>query len=89
MIVGLKIGLKPFIQIPFAFTFTLDFVEEAFLAAIIGLQLTLFSEPLGCWRRVLNPSPHIYFSLDIVAAGTASFLVSIPTVASAFLNIRA
>jgi uncharacterized membrane protein YfcA len=87
IIVGLKIGLEPFIQIPFAFTFTLGFVEEALLAATIGLAIGIISGTLGVAGGEFRIPALIYiFSLDIVAAGTASLLVSIPTVASGFLK---
>ena len=85
IIVGLKIGLEPFIQIPFAFTFTLGFVEEAILAATIGLAIGIISGTLGVAGGEFRIPALIYiFSLDIVTAGTASLLVSIPTVASGF-----
>jgi len=87
IIVGLKIGLEPFIQIPFAFALTLGFVEEAFLAATIGLAIGIISGTLGVAGGEFRIPALIYiFSLDIVAAGTASLLVSIPTVASGFLK---
>ncbi|MGB9672291.1 MAG: sulfite exporter TauE/SafE family protein [Candidatus Norongarragalinales archaeon] len=87
IIVGLKIGLEPFFQIPFAFTFTLGFVEEALLAALIGLAIGIISGTLGVAGGEFRIPALIYiFSLDIVAAGTASLLVSIPTVTSGFLK---
>lgn len=87
VIVGLKIGLEPFIEIPVAFTFTLSFVEEALLAALIGLAIGIISGSLGVAGGEFRIPALIYiFSLDIVAAGTTSLLVSIPTVASGFLK---
>ncbi|MEM3789222.1 MAG: sulfite exporter TauE/SafE family protein [Candidatus Bathyarchaeia archaeon] len=87
IIVGLKIGLEPFIQFPFTFTVTLGLVEEALLAAFIGLAIGVISGTLGVAGGEFRIPALIYiFSLDIVAAGTASLLVSIPTVASGFLK---
>lgn len=87
IVVGLKIGLEPFIEIPLAFTFTFGFIEEAFLAAIIGLAIGVISGSLGVAGGEFRIPALIYiFSLDIVVAGTASLLVSIPTVASGFLK---
>ncbi|MEM1552496.1 MAG: sulfite exporter TauE/SafE family protein [Candidatus Bathyarchaeia archaeon] len=87
IIVGLKIGLEPFIQTPFAFTITLGFLEEVLLAALIGLVIGIISGTLGVAGGEFRIPALIYvFSLDIVAAGTASLLVSIPTVASGFFK---
>lgn len=87
IIVGLKIGLEPFIQAPLALAFTLGFVEEVLLAALIGLAIGVISGTLGVAGGEFRIPALIYiFSLDIVAAGTASLLVSIPTVASGFLK---
>jgi uncharacterized membrane protein YfcA len=87
IIVGLKIGLEPFIQIPFASTFTLGFVEEVVLAATTGLAIGIISGTLGVAGGEFRIPTLIYiFSLDVVEAGTASLMVSIPTVASGFLK---
>ncbi|MEM3770532.1 MAG: sulfite exporter TauE/SafE family protein [Candidatus Bathyarchaeia archaeon] len=87
IIVGLKIGLEPFIHIPFTFTFVLGFWEESFLAALTGSVIGIISGTLGVAGGEFRIPALIYiFSLDIVAAGTASLLVSIPTVASGFLK---
>jgi uncharacterized membrane protein YfcA len=87
IIVGLKIGLEPFIEIPVTFALTLGFVEEALLAALIGLAIGVISGTLGVAGGEFRIPALIYiFSLDIVVAGTASLLVSIPTVASGFLK---
>jgi uncharacterized membrane protein YfcA len=87
IIVGLKIGLEPFVEIPIAFALTLDFVEEALLAALIGLAVGVVSGTLGVAGGEFRiPALMYIFSLDIRAAGTASLLVSIPTVASGFLK---
>lgn len=87
VIVGLKIGLEPFVEVPAAFTITLGLVGEALLAAIIGLAIGVISGALGVAGGEFRIPALIYiFSLDIVAAGTASLLVSIPTVASGFLK---
>ncbi|MEM3875113.1 MAG: sulfite exporter TauE/SafE family protein [Candidatus Bathyarchaeia archaeon] len=87
IIVGLKIGLEPFIQTPFTLTITLGFIEETLLAALTGLLIGIISGTLGVAGGEFRIPALIYiFSLDIVAAGTASLLVSIPTVASGFLK---
>jgi uncharacterized membrane protein YfcA len=87
IIVGLKIGLEPFVEIPIAFALKLGFVEEALLAALIGLAIGVVSGTLGVAGGEFRIPALIYiFSLDIRAAGTASLLVSIPTVASGFLK---
>jgi uncharacterized membrane protein YfcA len=87
IIVGLKIASEPFIGIPSAFTLTLNFAEEALLAALIGLVIGIISGTLGVAGGEFRIPALIYlFSLDIVEAGTASLMVSIPTVASGFLK---
>jgi uncharacterized membrane protein YfcA len=87
IIVGLKIGLEPFVEIPIAFALKLGFVEEPLLAALIGLAIGVVSGTLGVAGGEFRIPALIYiFSLDIRAAGTASLLVSIPTVASGFLK---
>ncbi|MEM0058482.1 MAG: sulfite exporter TauE/SafE family protein [Candidatus Bathyarchaeia archaeon] len=87
VVVGLKIGLEPFIETPLTLAFTLGFVEEALLAALIGLAIGVISGALGVAGGEFRIPALIYvFGLDIVAAGTASLLVSIPTVASGFLK---
>ncbi|MEM2440094.1 MAG: sulfite exporter TauE/SafE family protein [Candidatus Bathyarchaeia archaeon] len=87
VIVGLKIGLEPFVDVPVTFTITLGFMEEALLAALIGLAIGIISGALGVAGGEFRIPALIYiFSLDIVAAGTASLFVSIPTVASGFLK---
>jgi len=87
IIIGLKIGLEPFIEIPVAFNLTLGFVEEALITALIGLAIGVVSGTLGVAGGEFRIPALIYiFSLDIVAAGTASLLVAIPTVASGFLK---
>lgn len=87
VVVGLKIGLEPFIEIPVAFTFTWGFFEEILLAALIGLAIGIISGSLGVAGGEFRIPALIYlFGLDIVAAGTTSLLVSIPTVASGFLK---
>jgi uncharacterized membrane protein YfcA len=87
IIVGLKIGLEPLIQIPFASTFTLGFVEEVVLAATTGLAIGIISGTFGVAGGEFRIPALIYlFSLDVVEAGTASLMVSIPTVASGFLK---
>ncbi len=87
IIVGLKIGLEPFIEIPFAPAFTLGVVEETILAALIGLAIGVIAGSLGVAGGEFRiPALMYIFSLDVVAAGTTSLLVSIPTVATGFLK---
>ncbi|MGB9960268.1 MAG: sulfite exporter TauE/SafE family protein [Candidatus Bathyarchaeales archaeon] len=87
IIVGLKIGLEPFIETPAMLHFTLGFVEETALAALVGLAIGIISGALGVAGGEFRIPALIYlFGLDIAAAGTTSLLVSIPTVASGFLK---
>lgn len=89
VIVGLKIGLEPFIEIPAAFTLTLTlgFVEQSLLAGLVGLAIGVVSGALGVAGGEFRIPALIYiFSLDVVEAGTTSLLVSIPTVASGFIK---
>lgn len=87
VVVGLKIGLEPLIEIPVSFTFAFSFAVEVLLAAMVGLAIGVISGALGVAGGEFRIPALIYlFSLDIVAAGTASLLVSIPTVASGFLK---
>ncbi|MBS7647881.1 MAG: sulfite exporter TauE/SafE family protein [Candidatus Bathyarchaeia archaeon] len=85
--IGLKIGLEPFVNFPFGFAFALSVWEEALIAALIGLVIGVISGALGVAGGEFRIPALIYvFGLDIVAAGTTSLLVSIPTVASGFLK---
>lgn len=85
--VGLKIGLEPFVELPFTFTLTLGAWEEAFLAALVGLAIGVISGTLGVAGGEFRIPALIYiFGLGTRAAGTTSLLVSIPTVASGFLK---
>ncbi|MEM0096063.1 MAG: sulfite exporter TauE/SafE family protein [Candidatus Bathyarchaeia archaeon] len=87
VVVGLKIGLEPFVEFPVAFTFTWGVTEEILLAALIGLAIGIISGSLGVAGGEFRIPALIYlFGLDIIAAGTTSLLVSIPTVASGFLK---
>lgn len=87
IIVGLKIGLEPFVETPAVFSFTLGFLEEIALAALVGLVIGVISGALGVAGGEFRIPALIYvFGLDIVAAGTTSLLVSIPTVASGFIK---
>jgi uncharacterized membrane protein YfcA len=89
VIIGLKIGLEPFIQTPPLLEFTLGVVEETFLAALIGIAIGLVSGMLGVAGGEFRIPALIYvFGLDIKVAGTASLLVSIPTVATGFVKHR-
>ncbi len=89
IIVGLKIGLEPFIETPAIFHFTLGFVEEIALAALVGLVIGVISGALGVAGGEFRIPVLMYiFGLDIVTAGTTSLLVSIPTVASGFMKHR-
>jgi uncharacterized membrane protein YfcA len=85
IIVGLKIGFEPFVEIPFTFHFVLGLVEEIALAVLVGLAIGVISGTLGVAGGEFRIPTLIYiFSLDIVAAGTTSLLISIPTVAMGF-----
>jgi uncharacterized membrane protein YfcA len=85
IIVGLKIGLEPFVEIPSIFHFSLGFVEEIALAVLVGLAIGVISGTLGVAGGEFRIPALIYiFGLDIVAAGTTSLLISIPTVATGF-----
>jgi uncharacterized membrane protein YfcA len=86
VIVGLKIGLEPFIHTPL-FHLTLGIVEEIFLAALVGVLIGVISGMLGVAGGEFRIPALIYlFSFNIVAAGTISLLVSIPTVATGFVK---
>lgn len=85
VIIGLKIGLEPFVHTPFLFQFTLGFTEEVILAALVGIVIGFISGLLGVAGGEFRIPMLIYlFGLDIVVAGTTSLLVSIPTVAMGF-----
>jgi len=85
VIVGLKIGLEPFIHTPPLFNFTLGPLKEVVLAALVGVAIGVVSGMLGVAGGEFRIPALIYlFSFDIVIAGTTSLLVSIPTVAMGF-----
>ncbi|MEM2082050.1 MAG: sulfite exporter TauE/SafE family protein [Candidatus Bathyarchaeia archaeon] len=85
VIVGLKIGLEPFIHTPPLFQFTLGPLEEAALAGLVGLAIGVVSGMLGVAGGEFRiPALMYLFNFDIVVAGTTSLLVSIPTVAMGF-----
>jgi uncharacterized membrane protein YfcA len=88
VIIGLKIGLEPFIQIPFSpFMCTLNLWQETALAILIGIVIGIVSGTLGVAGGEFRIPALIYlFSFDIVIAGTTSLLVSIPTVAMGFIK---
>ncbi|MGQ9507461.1 MAG: sulfite exporter TauE/SafE family protein [Candidatus Bathycorpusculaceae bacterium] len=88
VVVGLKIGLEPFIQTPpLSFQFTLDVLEEMIFTVVIGALIGVISGTLGVAGGEFRIPILIYlFNLDIIEAGTASLLVSIPTVAMGFLK---
>jgi len=88
VIIGLKIGLEPFIQIPFSpFMCTLNLWQETALAILIGIVIGIVSGTLGVAGGEFRIPAFIYlFSFDIVIAGTTSLLVSIPTVAMGFIK---
>lgn len=89
IVVGLKIGLEPLIEIPVMLHLSLGFVEEIVLAVLVGLTIGMISGALGVAGGEFRIPALIYlFGLDIAAAGTISLLVSIPTVASGFLKHR-
>ena len=85
VIVGLKIGLEPFIQTPPLFHFTLGLLEEIILATSVGIVIGVISGTLGVAGGEFRIPALIYlFNFDIIIAGTTSLLVSIPTVAMGF-----
>jgi len=85
IIVGLKIGLEPFIHTPMIFQFTWDAFSETMLALLVGLVIGIISGALGVAGGEFRIPILIYlFGFDIIVAGTASLLVSIPTVAMGF-----
>ncbi|MCX8153209.1 MAG: sulfite exporter TauE/SafE family protein [Candidatus Bathyarchaeota archaeon] len=85
VIVGLKIGLEPFIHIPLPLHFTLGPIEETALAVLVGLAIGIISGMLGVAGGEFRIPALIYlFNFDIVVAGTTSLFVSIPTVATGF-----
>jgi uncharacterized membrane protein YfcA len=88
VVVGLKIGLEPFIQMPpLPFHFTLGVLEEIVLAFFVGIVIGVISGTLGVAGGEFRIPILIYlFNFGIVVAGTASLLVSIPTVAMGFLK---
>jgi len=89
VIIGLKIGLEPFVHTPPLLEFTLGFVEETFLAVLVGVVIGVISGMLGVAGGEFRIPALIYiFGFDIKIAGTASLLVSIPTVATGFVKHR-
>jgi uncharacterized membrane protein YfcA len=90
VIVGLKIALEPFIHTPpLPFQFTLDAFVEIVLAVLVGMCIGVISGTLGVAGGEFRIPALIYlFGFDIIIAGTASLLVSIPTVAMGFMKHR-
>jgi len=87
VIVGFKIGLEPFTSGFTTLNIELGFLEEVILATIAGLAIGIICGLLGVAGGEFRIPVLIYvFSLDIVEAGTASLLASIPAVASGFLK---
>lgn len=88
VIIGLKIGLEPFIHTPpLPFYFTLDALQETALAVLVGMAIGVISGTLGVAGGEFRIPALIYlFGFDIIIAGTASLLVSIPTVAMGFVK---
>jgi uncharacterized membrane protein YfcA len=88
VIIGLKIGLEPFIHTPsLPFYLALDALQKNALAILLGLVIGIISGTLGVAGGEFRIPALIYlFGFDIVVAGTASLLVSIPTVAMGFLK---
>lgn len=85
VIVGLKIGLEPFIHTPPLFHFILGPLEEVVLATLVGIVIGVVSGTLGVAGGEFRIPALIYlFSFDVVIAGTTSLFVSIPTVAMGF-----
>lgn len=86
IIIGLKIGLEPFIQTP-PLQFTLGMVEEVFLAVLVGLIIGVISGMLGVAGGEFRIPVLMYlFNFGVKVAGTTSLLVSIPTVAMGFIK---
>jgi uncharacterized membrane protein YfcA len=87
VIVGFKIGLEPFTSGFAMLNVELGFLEGIVLATLVGLAIGIICGSLGVAGGEFRIPVLIYvFSLDIVEAGTASLLVSIPAVASGFLK---
>ena len=87
VIVGFKIGLEPFTSDFAIINVELGLLEEIILAILAGLAIGIVCGLLGVAGGEFRIPVLIYvFSLDIVEAGTASLLVSIPAVASGFLK---
>ena len=88
VIIGLKLGLEPFVHIPsLPFSLTLNIWQEIALAILIGMVVGVISGTLGVAGGEFRIPTLIYlFSFDIVIAGTTSLLVSIPTVAMGFVK---
>jgi len=88
VIVGLKIGLEPFIHTsPFTFQITLNVWQETALAILLGVAIGIIAGTLGVAGGEFRIPILIYlFGFDIIIAGTASLLVSIPTVAMGFIK---
>lgn len=85
VIIGLKIGLEPFIHFPLLIQFSFNMWVEIALAALVGIVIGVISGALGVAGGEFRIPALIYlFSFDIVVAGTTSLLVSIPTVAMGF-----
>lgn len=84
VIVGLKIGLEPFIQGP-SVSVTLNFPLDMVCAVLIGVVIGVISGMLGVAGGEFRIPVLIYlFGMGIKLAGTASVLISIPTVAMGF-----
>lgn len=85
VIIGLKIGLEPFIHFPLLIQFSFNMWVEIALAVLVGIVIGVISGALGVAGGEFRIPALIYlFSFDIVVAGTTSLLVSIPTVAMGF-----
>jgi len=85
--IGVKIGLEPFMEAPGPMEIGFSPLEEAILAAIIGLLIGVISGMLGVAGGELRIPALIYiFGQDIRVAGTTSLLISIPTVATGLIK---
>lgn len=83
--IGLKIMFEPFTQI--SAIPTLGFFEEFFLALLTGFAIGIVSGMFGIAGGEFRIPVLMYvFGLNVIAAGTVSLFVSIPTIASGLIK---